>query len=356
MENKFTITDTENKQRLDKVLTEKFPIITRSQWQKRIKQGEVLLNQKITTVHHFVKLGDVINIIPTAGKIKSSPAVVKAKLDNIPTTLVPNIISDQPDYLVLDKPAGLLVHPTHKKENDTLVAWLAANYPKINTAKLTEFPGLVHRLDQEVSGLLVIAKTATTAKLLQEQFQTRKIKKIYTALVYGVLTTDQGQINLPIGRAATGQKMAAHTQSHLTDKEALTEYEVIKRYVNQTLLAVTIHTGRTHQIRVHLKAFGYPIVGDKLYGPAGAYFHDGKKKIKVKTDLTRPFLHSTTLGFFDPAGIWQEFNSPLPADLQNYLAKLPAWPRKAPPFSAGPYGVDYFWQIVYNVKVIYKDI
>jgi 23S rRNA pseudouridine1911/1915/1917 synthase len=281
------------------------------------------------TVHYALKENDTVTItaskpLPAASKKTETTAAQPRRQ--------PEVIAETEDYLVINKPAGLLVHPTEKQEDWSVAAWLKEYAPavtkifqqdKLLTEEERQRPGIVHRLDADVSGLMVIAKTLPMYFCLKEQFQERKIKKIYLALVYGVTTKESGDINLPIGRATAGHKMAAHTTQHPDDRSAKTEYQTLRRFLNHSFLAVTIHTGRTHQIRAHLQAIGYPLVGDPIYHPKKDNFHDSTKKIKIKHDLDRPFLHSANLGFYDLANNWQEFSSPLPAELDAYLAQLP---------------------------------
>ncbi|MDD4606981.1 MAG: RNA pseudouridine synthase [Patescibacteria group bacterium] len=221
-----------------------------------------------------------------------------------------NIISKNQDYVVINKPAGLLVHPAPHSQEKTLVDFLIQKYPQIkNVGDDEQRPGIVHRLDKEVSGLLVVTLNQTMFTNLKEQFQTHQILKEYQALVYGQVKDDQGIINLAIGRSTKNfGQMSVNTLKDL--KPALTEYQVEQRFKNYTLLKVRIKTGRTHQIRLHLKELGYPIVGDSIYT---------FKKFKNKTDLNRIFLHSYHLGLNDLKNEWQEFKIDLPIELQDFL-------------------------------------
>ena len=226
------------------------------------------------------------------------------------------IITDESDFLVIEKPAGLLVHPAPGKTEPTLVDELLTRYPKLKgVGDSAERPGLVHRLDRAVSGLMVIAKTEPMFLELKRQFKNREIKKEYTALVHGVLTPSQehGLIEKPIGRSHTGRgRMAAYSQAQRDSREAKTEYWVIKRLRHHTLLRVQIHTGRSHQIRVHLFSLGYPVVGDTIYK---------QKRIKA-AKIERLFLHSTKLGFKDLSGEYHEYESTMPEELNNFLNSL----------------------------------
>ncbi len=228
------------------------------------------------------------------------------------------IIKETADYLVINKPAGLLVHGAPHIKEKTLTDWLLDKHPQIaKVGESPERPGIVHRLDKDVSGLMVIAKNQITYEHLKAQFQDRTLTKEYTALVYGRLLKDEGDIDFPIKRSRQGFKMAAvpqnFNQEQETVRKAMTHFQVIDARINYTLLKLRIKTGRTHQIRVHLAAYGYPIVGDNLYGTKTT-------KIKnKKINLGRLFLVSTLLEFSDPQGQIVNTQIDLPADLQAFL-------------------------------------
>jgi len=257
------------------------------------------------------------------------------KIPKLIFTTVPEIISETDDYLVINKPAGLAVHGGGNLTEPTLADWLINYYPKIKKVGDDSVrPGIVHRLDKEVSGLMVIAKNQKSVTALKEQFKSREIVKEYLALVYGQVANDEGLIDFPIKRSQTGHKMAAlprNTEELLIrhnpknrDKgiiggffkarTALTEFSVVKRFVNYTLLQVKIKTGRTHQIRVHLFAYGHPLAGDNLY-----YTKKSALKNK-KIALGRVFLVANHLAFTDLEGKPHKFSLALPPEL---LEKLP---------------------------------
>ncbi|MCX6744688.1 MAG: RluA family pseudouridine synthase [Candidatus Parcubacteria bacterium] len=294
-------------QRLDKFLTEKLPI-TRSQIKKLIITAKILLNGEITSVHHFLKAGDEIKII--AKEIKD---ITKDKKLEPNKTVKFKVVYEDDNILVIDKPAGLLIHPTEKMEPKTLAAGLLAKYPEIAEVGENELrPGIVHRLDKSVSGLLLVCKTQKAFDFFKKKFQDRKIKKIYTALVHGKMERLEGTIDLPIARSKTKGKMAVKSQEQ-GGKEAITNYTVTKQYNNLALLEVEILTGRTHQIRAHLNALQHPVVGDKLYT---------QKWVREKMDIDRPFLHASYLSFKNLDGKKLEFKSKLPSKLQNILKSL----------------------------------
>jgi len=249
----------------------------------------------------------------------------------------PEIIFENNDYLVINKPAGLAVHGGGNIKGLTLADLLIEHYPKIKTVGDDPIrPGLVHRLDKEVSGLMVIAKNNKTFLNLKNQFKDRDINKEYTALVHGKMANDFGEINFPIKRSSEGFKMAAmplntvellsrrqpksRDQGNLDGlfkaREASTEYNVITRFVNYTLIQVKIKTGRTHQIRVHFFALGYPLVGDTLY------FNKKSKVQNKKIALGRIFLVANKLSFKDNKKEIQSFSLGLPVELESFLKTL----------------------------------
>ena len=319
---KFTITTEHQGQRLDKFLTEKLSNLSRSQIQKTIKSGQVLVNDQKPSPHHFLKTGDIIIINQQVSALASQQVddLSMAKLHtNSPARQLASspitIIADTPDYLILNKPPGLVVHQAPGHDEPTLVDLILEKYPAIE--KIGEDPmrpGIVHRLDKEVSGLMVIAKTQDIFDHLKSQFKTRKVKKEYLALVHGTPAKPQGEIDFNIDRSVKGHKMAAVPESPQNrGKKALTEFEVLEKIGNYTLLKVKPYTGRSHQIRVHLNAYGLPVVGDPIYKP---------KKLKTKITLDRIFLQANYLGFYDLKDDWQEFNLPLDNKLQTVLDKL----------------------------------
>lgn len=217
------------------------------------------------------------------------------------------IIYEDNDILVVNKPAGLLVHGLN-----SLVDWLVEKYPNIKSVgEDPERPGIVHRLDKDTSGVLLIAKNQKSFEYLKEQFQERKVKKKYLALVYGSIKNNSGIIDLPIGRSAgDARKKSALGKIKGKIREAITEYRVLRRFKDFTLLEAYPKTGRMHQIRVHFKAIGHPIVCDKLYGP---------KKQKCPFGLTRHFLHANSVELNLLSGERVKIEADLTQELQNVL-------------------------------------
>lgn len=304
MQKEFQITEENSNKRLDQFLSSQFSDISRSFIQKAIKQGRVLVNDKQKTPHYKLKSGDKIFIFFE----KPAPLTVKPE---DPGNL--DIIYEDENFVVLNKPAGQVVHPTDSHPKGTLANALMAKYPEIkNVGEDTLRPGIVHRLDKEVSGLMVVARMQIAFDHLKSQFKNRKILKEYIALVHGAPPEHHGIINLPISRSKTQSgKMAAQTND-IEAKQAETEYEIMETYRNYTLLKLTPKTGRTHQIRVHLNAIGCPLVGDALYKP---------RKMKL-VDLGRIFLHSSRLEFSDLEGNIKIFFSTLPQELNFFLKKF----------------------------------
>ncbi len=242
----------------------------------------------------------------------------------------PNIIYEDSDILILNKPSGLMVHPASssvvdmsdgKSSEPTLAHWIIEHYPAL--AEVGEIqldahgepllrPGIVHRLDRETSGVIVIAKTQESFFFLKEQFKNREIEKTYCALVYGVVQKDEGRIDAPIGRSRVDGRFTAVRPGNKT-REALTEYRVREHFSEYTVLTVTPRTGRTHQIRVHLKSIGHPVVCDHLYTP---------KRLCPVAGLNRLGLHAEALRLKLPSGEERRFVAPLPSDFAEALEAL----------------------------------
>jgi 23S rRNA pseudouridine1911/1915/1917 synthase len=247
------------------------------------------------------------------------------------------IIQEKKDYLIIDKPANLIVHGGKHIKEETLADILLEKYPEIKEVGEDPYrPGIVHRLDKDASGLMIITRNQDSFKHFKKQFQERKIKKEYIALSFGQIEKNSDIIDFPIKRSSGGHKMAALPKSVKSIREnkivsnrdwgnikaikdsrsAITNFSVIERFVNFTLLKVSIETGRTHQVRVHLSAYGHPLLGDNLYG-------NKKSKIKnKKLEIDRIFLMANKLGFFDLNNIWQEEELSLGEDLKKILKKV----------------------------------
>jgi len=245
-------------------------------------------------------------------EVEWSPAVDDAGPAPDPDVGVPVVYADA-DVIVVDKPSGLVVHPGAGHDGGTLVNGLVAVFPELRGVGDLHRPGVVHRLDKDTSGLLVVARTPAAHQSLTAQLKSRSVQRRYLALVWGRVAAAQGLIDAPIGRSArTPTKMAVSTKG----REARTAYEVIAAYTDPaelTLLRCRLETGRTHQIRVHLAAIGHPVVGDSRYGG----------RHEPLADVPRFFLHAEHLAFTHPVtGDELAFDSPLPEDLKGIVARL----------------------------------
>lgn len=305
--------------RLDKLLVERFPDISRSQIQKAIKDGLVLVGGKKVAVHHFLKTADEITIKESSGEGTKENTAKQKKISQEQIKKAEGllkkvkIITEEKDFMIIEKPAGLLVHPTDTSTVPTLADWLSENYPALK--KIGENPArpaIVHRLDKDVSGLMIIPTTQDGFDYFKSQFKQHTITKKYIALVEGPIERDEGEINLPIGRSKTKPGLFAARPLNQDGKKAITRFKVKKRFHNFTLLEVEILTGRTHQIRVHLLSQGHPVAGDRLYHP----------KLRPKDDPGRIFLHAAELIFAGTDGKEYHFESKLPNILKEFEDKL----------------------------------
>ena len=223
------------------------------------------------------------------------------------------IVYEDAGVIVVEKSAGMIIHSAPGVKERTLVDELVEKYPELKAVgEDPSRPGIVHRLDKETSGLMLVARNQQSFENLKKQFAERDVHKEYIALVHGKIRDDVGVIKFRIGRSKKGARMAGRPEGQ-EGREAITEYEVIKRFVNATLIKAKILTGRTHQIRAHFHAFGHPVVGDSLYKIKG---------MKIRHAPPRLFLHAAKLGFTDLQGQYREFESPLPKELEEYLSKL----------------------------------
>lgn len=292
----FTADTTE---RLDKFLASKTEA-SRSRIQKMIKDGLVSVDGKVVAETDFhVTIGNKV-VLPELGSDELKTSDLKLK-----------IVFENDDLAVIDKPAGLVVHPGAGNTEDTLAQALLSYYPQVRHVGDPHRPGIVHRLDEDTSGLIVVAKTTPAYEYLKKTFQDREVEKFYVALVHGKLDQLHGSIDLPLEKVPNRQKMKVGT-----GKEALTEYWSIDSNPSGqfTLIRVKLHTGRTHQIRVHMQAIGHPLLGDEVYG--------GTFKASDKQLIDRQFLHAYRLKFKLMDGTRIELTSPLPEDLQAVLSKI----------------------------------
>ncbi|MBP6942592.1 MAG: RluA family pseudouridine synthase [Candidatus Buchananbacteria bacterium] len=306
----ITVTADNHDQRLDIFLTSQLPDLTRSQIKKMILSGAVIVSGQKATVHRFLKADDVIEFVTVPERAPHpSGELIAANVKDVKV----KVIAETPDYLIINKPAGLLVHPTPTSNTPTLSDWLVAHYPHTKDVGDSARPGIVHRLDRDVSGLMIIPTTQASWEYFKQQFKDRTLTKKYLTLVHGAIERDNGEINFPIARSVTKRGLfAARATDDPATKNALTRFNVLKRFRNFTYLEVQIFTGRTHQIRVHMLAYGTPIVGDTLYA----------EKANKKIELSRLFLHASELEFTDPQGNPQHFKLPLPKNLEQFMEGL----------------------------------
>ncbi|MCK5494387.1 MAG: RluA family pseudouridine synthase [Candidatus Omnitrophica bacterium] len=285
MLHEFIILEENSGIRLDKFLSENLSDLSRSKINKLIDNGSVKVNGTIKKSSFKLKSGQTIRV-----NINEQSLILEPFKKEI------NIIYEDNYIIVIDKPAPLVVHPPHIGYNSTLVNALIYLDKKLSSINPLR-PGVVHRLDKETSGLMVLAKDNICHENIINQFKKRTVKKVYVAVVWGQVKKDKLSVNLPLARDKKNRlKMAV---SFLGAKEAYTEIEVVKRFKDKTLLSIKPRTGRMHQIRVHLKFLGFPIVGDKKYG--------------IKDNYIELFLHSKELCFMHPVkGNLLKFETPLP--------------------------------------------
>jgi len=283
--------------RLDKFVGEKCPELSRTYAQKLIGDGCIRVNGLEVKASLKLNAGDQVSIvIPPTPPSPLSPEAIPL-----------NIIYEDDDLLVIDKAAGIAVHPAPGHPGHTLVNAVLSHFPHLADISDSLRPGIVHRLDKDTSGVMMVAKNKVAQDNLVNQFKNRSIEKAYLVLVKGHLTPESGIIDAAIGRDSHNRKRMAVVAG---GREARTEYHVIKYIGDYTQLEVRMKTGRTHQIRVHFAAIGYPVVGDPVYGVKSAY-------------LSRQFLHACRLGFKLPStGEYVEFTSELPADLVQALRDI----------------------------------
>lgn len=291
-------------QRIDKFLATEIPDRSRSQIQELIKEGLVTIQGTRVKPSYRLVAGDIV-----VARVPPEEAV-----ELVPQRLPLDVIYEDGDVVVVNKPAGLVVHPAPGHEIGTLVNALLAHFPEL--AGLTEEeeeaahrPGIVHRLDKQTSGLILVAKHEAARRFLQRQFRQRKVKKTYVALVEGRLQPPDGIIDAPIGRDPQHRQRMAVLQRG--GRPAQTVYHLIEYLNDYSLVSVQPITGRTHQIRTHFAAIDHPVVGDRVYGYR-----------RQRLDIGRQFLHAWKLALTLPSGEAREFIAPLPADLRQVLMNL----------------------------------
>ena len=306
MPEEIIVQDSEKGERLDLFLLKKTGI-TRSQIRKLIRQGDILVNDSKIIQNYRVKPEDFITI-----QVSEEPEAGLAA-EPIPV----EVLYEDSHLIIVNKPAGMVVYPAAGHATGTLMNALAHHCSKLSAPGGPLRPGVVHRLDKDTSGVMVIALNDGAYYNLVEQFRQRTINRKYAAIIFGNMKEDSGQIDLRIGRSESDRKKMS-TQSR-RGKEALTNWKVVQRFGCATVIEVKLGTGRTHQIRVHFASIGHPVLGDRTYG----------KKIGMKVNaqktlsFPRQMLHAGLLGFPHPVtGEYLEFSSPLPEDMAEKIAEL----------------------------------
>lgn len=296
----FVVDEADAGARLDKVIAEQVDDLSRTRIQALIKAGQITVNGASSKASYKLEAGDNIAVhLP-------EPETSEVVPEDIPL----DVLYEDDDLIAINKPAGMVVHPSYGHSSGTLVNGVLYRWPELREVGDQHRAGIVHRLDKDTSGVIVVARTPKAHRSLAEQFEQRRTKKKYLALVEGNPVNSTGRIEAPIGRDHRQRKRMAVVRE---GREATSEYKVLELYAHHALLEVRIFTGRTHQIRVHLAFIGHPIVGDDVYGYR-------KQRIKMK----RNFLHAAELTVYSPTtGEPLTFTAPLPVSLQNTLDKLP---------------------------------
>ena len=298
--------------RLDSFLASQLTTISRTRAHRAIADGDILVNEHVVKPSYRLCDGDQIEIdLPEPPPVELAPEAIPL-----------NIIHEDADLIVVNKPAGMVVHPGAGVDSGTLAHALVYHFSLLSGTAGRIRPGIVHRLDKETSGLLVVAKNDVAHERLSDQFRDRQVFKRYIALVYGRMSKERGDIEARIGRSRHNRTRMAVLRGG-AGRTAHTIFEVARRYQDFTLLSVQIKTGRTHQIRVHLAHIGHPVVGDSSYGGGRENSIRDTAIRRAVQSLGRHFLHSAELGFNHPrSGEQLEFAAPLPGELTGLLTQL----------------------------------
>ena len=298
MVKEYNLSVSKSNVRLDKYIAEQIPDLSRTRIKELIKSKNILVNNHLEKVSYKVNLEDQIKVtVPP-----KEPLNVKS--ENIPL----DIIYEDNDVIVVNKPQGMVVHPAAGHPDHTLVNALLYHTRDLASSPEGFRPGIVHRIDKDTSGLLMIAKNAKARESLEHQLATKTNKRLYLAIVHGNFGEESRTIDAPIGRNSNDQKKMGVVE---TGKEAITHFKVLEQFKNYSLIQCQLETGRTHQIRVHLSYIGHPVAGDPLYGPRKTLNGNGQ------------FLHAQVLGFKHPSsGKWLEFEIDPPKIFKKRLAEL----------------------------------
>lgn len=297
----LNITDENSEKRIDRFLSEYFSEYSRSFFQKLIKEKQILVNKKEIKSNYKLNRDDMVEItIP-------DPEILDVEPENIPL----DILYEDEDLIIVNKPKGMVVHPSAGHYSNTLVnALLYHCKDQLSGINGTMRPGIVHRIDQNTTGSLVVCKNDFSHNSLAEQLKEHSITRKYRAIVHGILKEDEGTIDQPIGRHPIDRKKMAI--NHKNGKHAVTHYRVLERFQNFTYIECQLETGRTHQIRVHMSSIHHPILGDDVYGPSKCPYH-----------LQGQTLHAMVIGFIHPrTETYLEITAPLPTYFEELLCKL----------------------------------
>jgi 23S rRNA pseudouridine1911/1915/1917 synthase len=293
----YLVTENDETDRIDRFLALKIESLSRSTIKKLLLEGKILVNQNQVKASYVLRFGDLIEVMD----------VDFSETEIVPTKMDLDIVYEDEDVLVVNKPSGMVVHPAPGHYQDTLVNGLLWHIKNLSDVNGEMRPGIVHRIDKDTSGLLMVAKNNYAHDILAKELQDKLTKREYIALVEGIIVNKRGKINAPIGRDKNNRLKMAVTAS---GKEAITNFEVLETYEDKTLIKCILETGRTHQIRVHMQYINHPLVNDYVYGNA-------------KPNDFGQFLHAESLGFTHPkTKEWLEFTSPLPEEFKSYLEKL----------------------------------
>jgi 23S rRNA pseudouridine1911/1915/1917 synthase len=308
----FTSVAEETLSRLDLAICREMPELSRSTVQRLIDEGRVTVNGRSERASLKLK-GDEEVCVIVPDPVPAEPVAEEIPLE---------ILYEDADLVVINKPAGMVVHQGAGNSSGTLVNALLGHCDDLSGIGGELRPGIVHRIDKDTSGILVAAKNDRAHQALAEQFRLHSVKRLYRALIFGRPLEESGRIESEIGRHPVDRKRMSSTARH--GKRAVTRWKVLARYERLTFVELRLETGRTHQIRVHLSEKGHPLVGDEVYGGGGRLsgITDTRLK-KLITDLDRQALHAMTLGFIHPVdGRYLEFTTPLPDDIQRILDYL----------------------------------
>jgi len=307
------VLDNERALRLDVFVSGKYPSLSRSQVKKMIEDGEIRLNGSIVSKAGLkLKTGDIVEFVIRPAQ----PWQIIA--EDIPL----RILYEDRHILVIDKPAGMVIHPAPGNREGTLVNAILHHCDDLSGIGGVIRPGIVHRLDKDTSGVLLVAKNDETHRHLSGQFKEHQVKKTYKALVFGIPAKDEGTIALSVGRHPQDRKKMSTRSGR--GKEAVTHWRVAGRYGEVALLDVDIETGRTHQIRVHLSSVGHPVVGDRVYGGTGRLKSVRDTALRAKLSaMPRQALHAWRIVFVHPRENQEmEFTAPIPEDMRDLMDYL----------------------------------